>query len=330
MWKRFVLRYGTGLDKMKGIDGLIQEAWAIRQKHAPTMWLAVPGAKHYASRYYANRRDSFVNLSVTGQACACRCAHCGGKLLQTMLPVPTPSAMLRVVDGLVARGCRGILVSGGADCKGEVPLLQFVEAMAYARSRGLRVLVHGGLITKETAIALREAGVDQVLLDVIGHEDTIRKVYHLNRTPRDYFDSMMACREAGLAIAPHIVIGLHFGLILGETRALDMIRQAEPEALVLVILTPTGGTAMANVEPPPVDHVALITAMARIRNPDIPITMGCVRPPGLYKRHVERIAVDCGVNVIAYPDEATVVHAQRRGLETVFTEMCCSLAGAAP
>ena len=250
--------------------------------------------------------------------------------MQSMLPVPTPSAMLRVVDDLVARGCGGILVSGGADCEGKVPLLQFVEAIAYARSRGLRVLVHSGLITKETAIALKEAGVDQVLLDVIGHEDTIKKVYHLNRTPRDYFDSMMACREVGLALAPHIVIGLHFGHILGEPHALEMIRHVKPEALVLVILTPTSGTAMADVEPPPVDQVALITAMARIQNPDIPLTMGCARPPGLYKRRVEKIAVDCGVNVIAYPDEVTVVHAQKRGLETAFTEMCCSLAGAVP
>ena len=84
----------------------------------------------------------------------------------------------------------------------------------------------------------------------------------------------MVCREAGLAIAPHIVIGLHFGTILGELQAMEMIRQAEPEALVLVILTPTRGTAMENIEPPPADQVALIIFMARIQNPDIPITMG--------------------------------------------------------
>ena len=315
---------------MQDIDELIKEAWSVRQNHEPTLWMAVPGAKHYANRYYANRRDSFVNLSVTGQACSCRCAHCEGKLLQSMLPIPTPADMMRAVNSLVDRGCRGILVSGVADCSGEVPLLEFAEAIAYARSKGLRVLVHSGLITRETAVALREAGVDQVLMDVIGHEDTIRQVYHLNRTPRDYLDSMMVCREAGLAIAPHIVIGLHFGTILGELQAMEMIRQAEPEALVLVILTPTRGTAMENIEPPPADQVALIMAMARIQNPDIPITMGCARPPGVYKRQVEMAAVDCGINAIAYPDESTVDHAQRRGLEIVFTETCCSLAAAVP
>jgi len=40
--------------------------------------------------------------------------------------------------------------------------------------------------------------------------------------------------------------------------------------------------------------------MARIQNPDIPITMGCARPPGVYKRQVEMAAVDCGINAIAY------------------------------
>jgi uncharacterized radical SAM superfamily protein len=314
------------LNNMQDLDELVQEAWTIRKKHAPTIWLSVPGAKHYANRYYANRRDSFVNLSVTGAACACRCAHCEGKLLQTMLPVTAPSAMMRAVDSLAEKGCRGILVSGGADCHGEVPLLQFAEAIAYARSKGLRVLVHSGLITRETAMALHEAGVDQVLMDVIGHEDTIREVYHLNLTPRDYLDSMMACREAGLAIAPHIVIGLHFGHILGEPRALEMIRQAEPQALVLVILTPTIGTAMAKVKPPPVDQVTRIIATARIQNSHTPLTMGCARPPGPYKRRVEMMAVDCGINAIAYPDESTIGHAHKRGLEPVFTEMCCSLA----
>lgn len=310
---------------MKDSNQLLKQAWEVRQNHVPIIWFSVPGAKHYDNRYYSNIRSSFVNLSVTGEACACRCAHCGGKLLQSMVPVTTPAEMRRVVDRLVERNCKGILVSGGANSYGEVPLLPFAEPIAYAKAEGLKVLVHSGLIQWETAAGLKEAGVDQVLIDVIGHERTIREVYHLDRNPKDYQESMSVCREAGLEIAPHVVIGLHFGRILGEIRALEMIREVGPETLVLVILTPACGTEMAGVKPPPVDQVALVMAAARVWNPDTPITLGCARPAGRYKRKIEGIAVDCGVNGMAYPDESTVVYAQSRGLKTVFSEECCSL-----
>lgn len=313
---------------MKNKDHLvIKQAWQIRRAHEPCIWFSAPGAKHYQNRYFANNRYSFVNLSVTGRKCACRCAHCNGKLLETMMPTPTPQEMRRTVDHLVKKGCRGILVSGGADINGEVPLIPFVEAMKYAGERGLRVLVHTGLVQRETAIGLKEAGVDQVLLDVIGDESTIREVYHLNRKPQDYLDSMLACREIGLNIAPHVVIGLHFGRILGEMHALEMIRQADPQALVLVIMSPMGGTLMAEVEPPPVWDVVQVIGTARICNPNVPLTLGCARPPGKYRQDIERLAVDCGVNAIAYPDEATVAYAEGKGLKGFFSEECCSLLG---
>ncbi|MBW6487302.1 MAG: hypothetical protein K0B01_14250, partial [Syntrophobacterales bacterium] len=182
-------------------------------------------------------------------------------------------------------------------------------------------------IQRETANRLKEAGVDQVLMDVIGAENTIREVCHLTRKPDDYLQSMLYCRDAGLQIAPHVVIGLHFGQIRGEERALEMIRKADPETIVLVILTPARGTAMAGIQPPALDEVARIIATARILNPSTPITLGCARPPGNYKRRAERTAIDCGVNGIAYPDETTVNYAQSRGLKALFTEECCSLLG---
>jgi uncharacterized radical SAM superfamily protein len=197
--------------------------------------------------------------------------------------------------------------------------------MGYASQMGLKVLVHSGLINRETATGLKGAGVDRVLIDVIGDKNTVRQVYHLNQQPDDYLQSMLFCREAGLNIAPHVVIGLHYGQIRGEWRAMEMIKQAEPETIILVILTPACGTAMADIQPPPIEEVAEVMATARVLNPGTPITLGCARPPGQYKRQVEIKAVDCGVNGIAYPDEATVTYAKSKGLKTMFTEECCSL-----
>ncbi len=310
---------------MIDMEAFKQKAWETRQKFAPEIWFSAPGAKHYENQYYSNHANSFVNLSVTGEACACRCDHCDGKLLQSMIGTPTPMEMRRVVDQLLDQGCRGILVSGGANSKGEVPLLPFVESIAYASQMGLKVLVHSGLINRETAASLKEAGVEQVLIDVIGDQNTIRQVYHLDLRPEDYLRAMLFCREVDLNIAPHVVIGLHYGQIRGERRALEMIQQADPEAVILVVLTPACGTAMAIVQPPTIDEVTEVMATARVLNPCTPISLGCARPPGQYKRQVEIQAVDCGVNGIAYPDEATIAYAESIGLQSMFSEECCSL-----
>jgi len=303
----------------------MREAWEVRRNFEPVIHFSAPGAKHYYNRYYSNHAYSFVNLSVTGKACACRCDHCKGRLLETMVAAPSPQEMRNVIDRLLNIGGQGILVSGGADSAGEVPLLPYIEVMKYAKNMGLKVLVHGGLIQPDTAAGLKEAGVDQVLLDVIGDENTIKRVYHLDRKPDDYFRSMIYCREAGLEVAPHVVIGLHYGQIRGERRALEMIREVDPETVVLVVLTPSPGTAMAELKPPPIDKVTELIAEARVMNPHTTLTLGCARPPGLYKRRLEIKAVDCGVNGIAYPDEATVWYAMNRGLEARFSEECCSL-----
>lgn len=312
---------------MHNLLPMTQQAWKTRLAFGPEIGFSAPGVKHYDNSYYSNRPFSFAHLSVTGEACALRCAHCEGALLRTMIGTTCPEAMRRAVDKLLKKGCRGILVSGGVDPNGEVPLRPFAEAIAYAKQMGMTVLVHSGLIQRETAARLKEAGVDQVLMDVIGDKETIRQVCRLDREPGDYLQSMLSCRDAGLNIAPHIVVGLHFGQIRGERRALEMIREADPETIVLVILTPACGTAMAGIQPPVLEEAARIMATARILNPTTPITLGCARPPGRYKRRAERIAIDCGVNGIAYPDETTVDYAMSRGLKTVFSEECCSLLG---
>ncbi|HWP97792.1 MAG TPA: radical SAM protein [Syntrophomonadaceae bacterium] len=304
---------------------LVQQAWAIRQQYEPVMCFSVPGAKHYDNRYYTNHASSFVNISVTGGACACRCDHCNGHLLETMEGALTPLALRHLIDKLLEKDTAGILVSGGANSDGEVPLLPYIEVMKYAKTMGLKVLVHGGLVKPETAFGLKEAGVDQVLIDVIGDEKSITQVYHLKRRPVDYLKSMQYCCEAGLNLAPHVVIGLHYGQIVGEIRALEMIREIEPETVVLVILTPSRGTVMAEIQPPQIGEVAQVIANARMLHPYTPLTLGCARPAGQYKRQVEIAAVECGVNGIAYPDESTIRYALSQGFEVQFTEECCSL-----
>ncbi len=307
------------------LEELVAEAWAVRQANFPPLLkLAAPGAKRYEVDGFRNSPHKFVDVSITGRACALQCEHCRGRLLETMHPATTPAALRALADELVSKGCQGVLLSGGADAEGRVPLAGYFEAIAYLKERGLRVIVHSGLLDEATAHGLKAAGVDQVLLDVIGDEQTIRRVYHLDKTPRDYAAALALLKEVGLSIAPHIVVGLHFGQIRGELEALRQITAAEAEVIVLVVLNPLPRTPMQGFPPPPPEAVGKIVALARLLNPGTPLALGCARPAFL-KVAMERLAIAAGVNTLAYPSEEAIVHARSLGLAVEFAEMCCSL-----
>ena len=198
-----------------------RRAWQARVDHFPPwLGLAVPGARHYQTEHYRNEPHRFATISLTGTACALNCAHCGRHLLDSMYAAPTPEELDALGHRLLAQGCQGVLLSGGADALGAVPLRRHLPAIAALKKMGLRVIVHTGLTDQETAEGLFEAGIDQALFDVIGAEETIRAVYGLPYTPQDYARGLAVLRRAGLQVAPHVVIGLHFGQVRGELNAL--------------------------------------------------------------------------------------------------------------
>jgi len=291
-----------------------------------TIGFAVSGIKHYNNAYYQNKPFSFTAVSVSGARCDCRCAHCDAGLLQTMADASTIEKFISHVDKAIGNGCTGILVSGGSDHYGSVPLLPHIEGISYAKKKGLRVLVHTGLLDQGTADALKSANVDQVLLDVIGSEKTIRSVYGIDKTPDDFFNSLLCCKRAGLQMAPHLVIGLDYGSIDGEYHAIDLVKRAEAEHLVLVVLVPKRGTKMARTLPPPLEEVLDVFRYAKDNLPGCNISLGCARPY-IYSGILEKAAIDLGFSAIAYPHEEAIRYAQSSGIETVFYEECCSLAG---
>ncbi|MCK4265804.1 MAG: radical SAM protein [Thermoplasmata archaeon] len=312
--------------RSRPLDELLSEAWDIRQSHFPnTITFSTPSAKRFISDHHRNDTNAFVNVSVTGNACALDCEHCKATLLESMLPVGSAKELEELADELVAKGCAGVLVSGGANLAGEVPLGSYYGALGYLKEKGLKVLVHTGLATRETAKELKKAEVDQALLDIIGARETIREVYHLDKGPEDFRMSLRALVEEGLDVAPHIVIGLHFGRILGEYEALDIITRSGASNIVLVVLSPKQGTPMENAKTPPPEDIGRLAAIARIMNPDARVLLGCARPAIREKLEMESLALRAGINGMAYPSDATVELAKELDLKTIFRDACCSL-----
>ncbi len=304
------------------------EAFRIRKNHfGNELTFSIPGTVSYHDDALPFQKDRFAAISVTGTHCDLRCGHCQGKLLESMIPAEDPETFLQVVDKLRLGGAHGILVSGGANQNGEVPLEVFIPSIGEIKKKDpqFKVIVHTGLIRREIAKGLKEAGVDQILIDVIGDDDTIREVYHLNKQVRDYEETLWMLKEMGHHLAPHIIIGHHFGEIKGEWKALDMVTHVGVETIVLVILKNLLPAGKNHFKIPNPDETSRISAIARILNPKIPIRMGCIRPAHPSKVEMEKGFIDSGVNTIAYPLQGTIEYAKEIGLKTKFIEMCCSL-----
>jgi hypothetical protein len=183
------------------------------------------------------------------------------------------------------------------------------------------------MVGQETAVALKGAGVDQALLDVVGAEETWRRVLHLEEGEALMRRSLDALFDAGLEVVPHVIAGLHFGRILGERRALEILRGYPSRLLVWVTLMPLSRTPLAKAVPPAPEEAARLLAESRLMFPDTEISLGCARPRGTYRRILERLALAAGVNRMALYSEETIASAAALGLEMRFQESCCSLAG---
>ncbi len=301
-------------------------------RFGPAVEFYAPGLKRWQTDEWTPvKANRFIPISVTGTACALACDHCKTNVLKGMVSLAPRRSLFEVARGLAAAGTEGLLVSGGSTRSGGVPLEpHFADLRRVKDELGLRVIVHSGVVSPALARGLATAGVDGVMLDVIGADETIRDVYHLDLRATDFERSIALLSDAGLRIIPHIVLGLHWGRLLGEHTALEMIRRYPVSTLVLVVLTPLVGTPMEHIEPPPLADLVGFFAEARAAMPATPINLGCARPLGGLKVALDKAAIDEGLNGIAYPAEGMIDYARRSGLAPALYEYCCSLTWANP
>ncbi|MFX1351572.1 MAG: radical SAM protein [Promethearchaeota archaeon] len=270
-------------------------------------------------------KNIFKPLSVTGSRCALMCDHCEGRILNHMIPTTKPRDLLRESAKLHRKGCRGVLISGGSMKDGSVPLKNFESVIKTIKSKyGFLVAVHTGLVDREMATALARAQVDLALIDVIGDNETINEIYHLDKDVKDFEESLKYLKKAGLSIAPHVIVGLHHGRIKGELKSLDMIAKIRPQSVVIIAFKPIKGTKMDNIAPAKPIQIAKIIVASRFMMPNVPIILGCARPTGLHKIKTDVISIRSGITGIAFPTETGLNYAKSLGLERVYSPLCCA------
>lgn len=272
-------------------------------------------------------RNAFPAFSVTAAGCALMCDHCQAKILDPMIPATSPEMLDRKVRDLVARqDLRGFLLSGGSNRRNEIRYERFYPVIEGLKRDFpyLKIAIHSALLNEARARAMQAAGVDTAMMDVIGADETIRDVYHLARPVDDFESTLAALTATSMEVVPHIVIGLHYGRILGEHRALDIVSRHPIRSLVLVVVMPFYAKPGTFVTPCTED-VGGIFLEARSRIADREVLLGCARPPGMHRRVTDAYAVAAGLDGIAFPADGTLAVAHALGRPVVQEHACCSI-----
>lgn len=272
-------------------------------------------------------KNSFPAFSVTAGGCALDCDHCQAKILEPMIPATSPEMLERKVRDLVAtQDLQGFLLSGGSNKRNEICYERYYPVIERLKRDfpALRIAIHSALLDAPRARAMADAGVDTAMMDVIGAQETIREVYHLERPVADFEATLEALCATKMEVVPHIVVGLHYGRILGEPAALDIVSRHRVHSLVLVVIMPFYAKP-GTFATPDTSDIGRIFLEARQRIPDQQVLLGCARPPGMHRRVTDAYAVMAGLDGIAFPADGAVAVAQAIGRPAEQQHACCSM-----
>jgi len=303
------------------------QAHAARVQARPIRFSS-PTFKEYKTEELSGcGKNSFPAFSITAAGCALNCDHCQKKILEPMIPATSPEMLdQKVRDLIMLQNLQGFLLSGGSNKRNEIRYERFLPVVERLKHDfpHLKIAIHTALLDEKLAKSMESAGVDTAMMDVIGAQETIRDVYHLDRPVEDFEATLAALTSTKMEIVPHIVIGLHYGRILGERNALDIISRHPVHSLVLVVIMPF--YAKPGTFATPSEHdVGRIFLAARETIPDRQVLLGCARPAGMHKRVTDSYAIMAGLDGIAFPAEGAVAVSEAIGRPYHQEHACCSI-----
>ena len=169
---------------------------AATARALPKIRFSTPTFKEYDSTEVKGcGKNSFPAFSITAGACALDCDHCQAKILEPMIPATKPEVLdQKVRDLILLQGLQGFLLSGGSNRRNEIRYERFYPVIEGLKRDfpGLKVAIHTALTDEAGAKRMEAAGVDTAMMDVIGSDDTIREVYHLDRPVEDFEATLAA------------------------------------------------------------------------------------------------------------------------------------------
>jgi len=118
-------------------------------------------------------------------------------------------------------------------------------------------------------------------------------------------------------------VGLHYGRVLGEHRAVEIAAGINPEVMVFLGLIPTENTPMAGVPPPPPEEITGLISEAKRLSPRTDVSLGCMRSRD-YKLELDWAAIEEGACRVALASRYTEQRAHDAGYSVKRLDGCCA------
>ena len=267
----------------------------------------------------------FIAVSLKGHKCNLLCDHCKTRMLTALYKAENTDKFIGLCEKMHKKGCEGMLITGGCDPDGTIPLIGFVDTISEMKNKyGFKYAVHTKLANEEFVKAVRRANIDLLMIDLVGDLEAMHEVYHLKDYDLSHIEkSIIYAAKYEVPLAPHIMIGINHGKVEGEYRAIEMLKDKPFDTLVLVVLTPLMKTPMEGTK---IDQDGVLRFLEHARKvfPDRRITLGCAKTWGKMQRAFEEKALELEYNAIAYPSEGIVTMAKEMGYNIKYTEECCA------
>ena len=275
-----------------------------------------------------NPNKKFPAISITGTECALQCEHCDKKYLKGMKEITSVDELYNFLFDFSKNEGVGVLLSGGCDANGAVPLLNYLDVVKLIKERtNLIINTHTGLLNEITAKKLAEANVDIVSIDINMDEEIMKNIYHLNKDLDEYKRVIKVLKKYNLNIVPHICVGLHYGITYKELESIKFVKDSgiNPSLIVLIALIPPKGSLKFK-KPEPID-IAKVILIIRFLFPETEISLGCMRPRKDIREEIEILAIKAGINRIELPSRKTLKWARNfnPNVNFEFYSACCAI-----
>ncbi|KYC44634.1 MAG: Radical SAM superfamily protein [Candidatus Methanofastidiosum methylothiophilum] len=259
---------------------------------------------------------SFPSISITGEDCNFSCIHCNRKYLKFMMHVPQENLYEKAIE-LENRGTKGILVSGGLDKSGRVPIDYSILRKIKIDTK-LMINLHSGLLRREDAKEIKNSKIDVVSVDFVGSNDTIKNILKVPFKVSDYEDTVRFLIEEEVNVVPHICVGLDKGKVIGEYNAVEILKRYPIKSLTLLVLIKNElektGSIIYDIQ-----SIKDFFTYTRNSFPGAKISLGCMRPR---IKELDEIALI--FDNIVNPTKNMIKLIRNEGNVTV-KEICCSL-----
>lgn len=251
--------------------------------------------------------SGFPVISITGENCSLNCKFCRGRFIKSMIQAETPVKLREVVDKLVSRGVKGVLISGGFNHEGYLPIEQFLSVLKYLKEEhDLTICLHSGIVPPKLVEEISTIGIDVIDYEFTLDQQYLREIRGLDKNVEAYLETLITMLQYGLNVVPHIPIGFteNHSVIVD---AVDELSRLKVSVVVLILNVFSHNTSLKTM-------LLEVLKLAKERYHG-EISLGCMRPYWLKRELDSKIINDGLVDRIANPITE----------HDMVVEACCSI-----